>query len=108
MAWLLCYDIADPKRLQRIHRCMQQHAMPLEYSVFWLEGSESARQACLAAVLPLLAADADDLRAYAMPTRGFRLRLGVPALPEGIVWTALPGGWWNSSFDAAANHDDAS
>lgn len=107
MPWLLAYDIADPRRLQRVHRRMQHHAMPLEYSVFWLEGSDKDRSECLADVLPLLRRDADDLRAYAMPRRGFRLRLGVSALPQGIVWTALPGGWWCDSLDAALSNGDS-
>ena len=108
MAWLLTYDVADSKRLQRIHRCVQHHAMPLQYSVFWLHGSTQARDACLAEVLPLLRTDSDDLRAYALPDRGFRLRLGAPALPGGIVWSALPGEWWNSNLEAGEKDDDGS
>ena len=98
MPWLLAYDIADHKRLLSVHRRMKRHAMPLEYSVFWLEGSDHDRHACLGDVLPLLNRDEDDLRFYAMPSRGLRMRMGVAALPEGIVWTALPGGRWREGL----------
>ncbi len=32
--YLVCYDIADPKRLQRVHRKMRGFGDPLQYSVF--------------------------------------------------------------------------
>jgi CRISPR-associated endonuclease Cas2 len=32
--YLVAYDIADPKRLQRVHRTMRGYGDPLQYSVF--------------------------------------------------------------------------
>ena len=89
-AWLIAYDVRDPRRLVRVHRRMLRHATPLEYSVFWLTGTQMDRLRCLQDVLPLLREDADDLRMYMLPARGLRLRLGAPALPAGIQWSALP------------------
>ena len=89
-AWVIAYDIRDPRRLVRVHRCMLQHATPLEYSVFWLYGTPAARVRCLAHVGPLLKMGEDDLRVYAIPARGLRLRLGATVLPQGIQWSALP------------------
>ena len=34
---LLCYDIRDPKRLQKVHREVKKVGMPLQYSVFYIE-----------------------------------------------------------------------
>lgn len=93
-SFVIGYDITEPKRLQRIHRRMCAHAVPLEYSIFMLDGSATARDACLADVVPLIDAGSDDLRCHALPQRGLQLRLGRPALPEGIVWTGLPGGYY--------------
>jgi CRISPR-associated protein Cas2 len=99
-AWLMAYDIADPKRLLRVHRAMRAHATPIEYSVFWLDGTPADRLRCLKEVLPKLDADQDDLRAYAMPSRGLRLRLGCPVLPDGIDWSALPPAFrWDEDLD---------
>lgn len=32
--YLVCYDISDPKRLQKVHRKMRGFGEPLQYSVF--------------------------------------------------------------------------
>lgn len=90
MPWLIAYDIADARRLLRVHRRMCGHAVPMQYSVFWLDGSQAALERCTADVAPLIDEAADDLRVYPMPGDGWRRRLGVPALPPGIVWTGLP------------------
>ena len=89
-AWLVAYDVCDRRRLIRVHRRMCEHAVAIEYSVFWLTGSPADRLRCVQQVLPLLDPSQDDLRMYAVPARGFRQRIGAAALPEGIVWSALP------------------
>ena len=38
---LLCYDIRDPKRLQRVHNCVKKVGLALQYSVFYLEMSNA-------------------------------------------------------------------
>lgn len=89
-AWLIAYDICDPRRLVRVHRRMLRYATPIEYSVFWMYGTPARRVECLADVGVLLKKGEDDLRVYAIPGRGLRLRLGAPVLPQGIQWSALP------------------
>ncbi len=37
--WLVCYDISDPRRLQRVHKTISRHGIPLQYSVFLIEGT---------------------------------------------------------------------
>lgn len=91
-AYVIGYDIADPRRLQRVYREMCRHASPLEYSVFLLVGGEAQRSACLAALAELIDADADDVRCYPLPSRGLQTRIGRASLPEGIQWTGLPAG----------------
>lgn len=90
MDYLICYDICDPSRLGRVHRCLQKSAMPIQYSVFMFVGSHKAMTHCIAAVQELIDPEVDDLRCYPLPTRGRRDRLGLPALPEGIQWSGLP------------------
>ena len=34
-SYLLCYDIADPRRLRRIHRVAKSYGEPWQYSVFY-------------------------------------------------------------------------
>lgn len=92
LCFVIGYDIANPARLQRVHREMCRHATPLEYSVFLLVGSEADKARCLAAIGDLIAPRVDDVRCYPLPARGFQGRMGRASLPAGIVWTALPAG----------------
>ena len=88
--FIIGYDIADPRRLQRVHREMCKHAAPLEYSIFLLVGSELDKTLCLAEIASLIVPELDDVRCYPLPVRGFQSRIGRASLPEGIQWTGLP------------------
>ncbi len=89
-AFVIGYDISDPRRLLRVHRRMCRHAAPLEYSIFLLVGSEADKARCLEEIEELIDPRADDVRCYALPARGFQGRIGRASLPTGILWTGLP------------------
>ncbi len=42
-AYLVAYDVADPKRLRRIHIAMKGFGWPLQYSVFRCELTPASR-----------------------------------------------------------------
>ena len=90
MQYLIGYDIADPKRLQRIHRRMTNYATPIQYSIFLFEGSEKLLTQCLTEVMQIFHKKEDDLRVYPLPNNCSQWRLGKASLPQGIIWTALP------------------
>ena len=89
-AYVIGYDIANPRRLQRVHREMCKHATPLEYSVFLLVGNARVKDLCLAKIALLIDDCKDDVRCYPLPVRGFQGRVGRASLPPGIQWTGLP------------------
>lgn len=91
--YIICYDICDPKRLVRIHRALRRQAMALQYSVFLFSGTPKQLQRCLDELEALMDKRHDDIRAYPLPERGTRLRLGKPLLPSGIQWSGLPLLW---------------
>ncbi len=41
--YIVAYDMADPERLQRVHRTMRGYGDPLQYSVFRCMLSPSER-----------------------------------------------------------------
>ena len=91
--YVICYDISDPKRLGRVFRFLKKCAVPLQYSVFLFSGDDRQLDRCLRHAVALIDEREDDLRAYPLPKRGFKARLGKPALPEGILWSGLPVAW---------------
>lgn len=90
MQYLIGYDITDPKRLNKIHKRMCNHATPIQYSIFLLEGGKKELQDCLDDILEVFNKKEDDLRVYPLPKGAKQWHLGKPILPEGIIWTVLP------------------
>lgn len=64
MPWLVAYDIADPRRLQRLGRFMQKRALRCQLSVFWLDGDEDAVAALLMDAAGLLDPAQDVVQAW--------------------------------------------
>lgn len=88
--FLICYDITDPKRLNRIHRQVTRWAVPIEYSIFLYCGDTRSLATHLKTLAAMIDEKTDDLRCYPLPKNGLRKRLGRPTLPEGIIYTDLP------------------
>lgn len=81
---LLCYDIRDPKRLTRVHRVAVRHAVPIQYSVFLLEGDYARVAMVLEEIGEEIDPGADDVRVYPLPSRPEPRTLGRGALPAGV------------------------
>ena len=62
--YLLAYDIADPRRLQRLHRAVRREGIALQRSVFLVQGTQSDIEALLDRLAILMNEREDDLRAY--------------------------------------------
>ncbi len=82
MRFLIAYDIADPKRLRRVARCLERHAVRCQKSVFLFEGTEDALARLLAAAEVCLDRAADVVQAW-------KLRADQPLLGE-VRGTACP------------------
>lgn len=81
---LLAYDIADPVRLQRVHRTVRQEGFPLQYSVFLLSARPTELGALLRELDALIVDAEDDIRVYPLPHRIEVERYGRQRLPDGI------------------------
>lgn len=62
--YLIAYDIADPRRLQRLHRALRKEALAVQRSLFLVAGSVSRVEGLMDQWETLLDPQQDDLRAY--------------------------------------------
>lgn len=84
-AWLLCYDIADPRRLQRVHRFVVQRGLRIQYSVYLVDMDRTAFLRMLEGLSRLVHHRCDDVRLYPVPRRCLAETLGQPLLHSGIT-----------------------
>lgn len=81
---LLCYDIADPKRLQRVFRAASKVGQPLQYSVYIIHGGEEVLQPLLTRLSEIIDHDEDDIRIYRIGDQSTILSLGQTIMPSEI------------------------
>lgn len=67
--WLVAYDITHPKRLVRFHRFLRKHAEPVQYSVFYYEGSAAQLGRLVGEIERRIDPSSDDVRIYQLPER---------------------------------------
>ena len=83
-AWWIAYDIADPRRLGRIHWLIKNVAIPIQYSVFltWLNDGQVANLE--ARICSRIDPIEDDVRLYHLPCKTTLASLGKPWWPDGV------------------------
>lgn len=62
--YLVAYDIADPRRLVKIHRLLKKEGLAVQKSVFFTQGTESRLNRLLDCIADMMTLKEDDLRAY--------------------------------------------
>lgn len=82
--YLLAYDIADPKRLTRVHRTVRSSGMALQYSVFLVVGTTRDLDRLLADLDAIIQPARDDIRVYPLPMQFDAEQYGRQWLPGGI------------------------
>ena len=82
--FLLAYDIADPRRLVRVHRTVRNHGVPLQYSLFLVPGTAADIDQLLAQLDEIIAPTEDDIRVYPLPQMLDVVQYGRQWMPHGI------------------------
>jgi CRISPR-associated protein Cas2 len=83
-AWLICYDIAEPRRLSRVWRTVKEFGVPLQYSVFWARLDEPGVGAAIGALARRIDPRRDDVRIYPLPENVQITGLGCDVVPIGV------------------------
>ncbi len=82
--FLLAYDIANPKRLQQVHRTVRTAGIPVQYSVFLVPGRPKDIDALLNRLDGIIHPSQDDIRVYPLPKRLELTRYGRQHMPIGL------------------------
>ncbi|RMF80843.1 MAG: CRISPR-associated endonuclease Cas2 [Nitrospirae bacterium] len=83
--YLICYDIADPKRLVRVHRYLKGEALALQYSVFFGRFTTAQIAHLEDGLAERIDPKEDDVRIYPLPEDFQVWALGASApLPPGL------------------------
>lgn len=85
VAWLVGYDIRNPRRLARLHRFMTRHATPVQYSVFVLRATPAAVGRLVQEIGEFIEPAEDDVRIYRVPEPAEVTVLGRSLLPDGVL-----------------------
>ncbi len=86
--FLVCYDISDPKRLQRIHRALKKEGFPIQYSVFSVVMSQAKISLFMQRLALLMDQHEDDLRCYRLPADMQCATLGRQMFPDDVMLVA--------------------
>lgn len=84
--YLVCYDICDSARWNRVYRMLQGRGQHLQYSVFLCSLSWTELMDVKTELARLIRADEDDVRLYALPSGAVFESLGAATLaPDGVT-----------------------
>lgn len=89
MKYVICYDICHPRRLQRVGRFWEKHALRRQKSVFIAERSQKELLGLLDEVAGIIAPKQDVIQAWRLapdqPDEGLSCGLVVPMAPACVV-----------------------
>jgi CRISPR-associated protein Cas2 len=83
--WIVCYDMADRRRLARIFKLLKTQGVPLQYSVFLVHASALEIEQLEEKILRLINREEDDVRAYRIPHLNQKVVLGHSLVPQGLL-----------------------
>lgn len=82
--WLLAYDIANPRRLQRAYAQAKRHGTRLQYSGYAVSLTDAQLAQLIDKLRTIIDERHDDIRIYHVPSRCRVWTLGRQAMPEGV------------------------
>lgn len=90
MRYLVCYDIAQPRRLRRVARILERHALRCQKSVFLFRGTVRELDDVLAETGRVIDVDEDLVQAWRLacdqPHEGRARGRVTPLFPASLVY----------------------
>ncbi len=90
--YLIAYDIADPRRLQRVARYFEKHAQRTQKSVFLANVTETELETVLEEAAQLMCLSVDVVQAWRVapdqPCDGISRGAVMPLRPDCVVYGA--------------------
>ncbi len=83
--WVVCYDIADKKRLGRVFRLLKKNGIPIQYSIFLVCANNADMAALFKQISALIDPRADDVRSYRLTDLHHMVLLGHSLTPDGVL-----------------------
>lgn len=83
--YLICYDIADPKRLGQVARYLEKHGCRVQYSVFVAQVTERELDGIVEDLAEIINPREDDIRCYPLPEQGEVALMGRQIFPEDVL-----------------------
>ena len=87
--YVICYDIADARRLRKAAKILQGQALRLQKSVYLLVASPTVMQRCWQHVVDCIDPKQDDLRCYTIPAHSPLQSWGANVLHDGVMWSGF-------------------
>ena len=83
--WLICYDVADPKRLRRTFKELQDVALPVQKSVFVAELTQAELEQLMRRLAEHIGPQEDRLQVFSLHELAAPRNLGQ-AVAVGKTW----------------------
>jgi CRISPR-associated protein Cas2 len=83
-AYLIAYDIRDPRRLTRVYQLCKRSGLHLQYSVFLVRANPRQIDNLARELEALIHPRRDDIRIYPIPERAQWIHLGRPFWPDDV------------------------
>ncbi len=83
--YLVCYDIKDERRLQKVYNFVKTYGLHLQYSVFFCCFTWPQLQSFKASLAKLINLREDDVRIYSLPEKPKLFVMGCgDRVPDGV------------------------
>jgi CRISPR-associated protein Cas2 len=83
--YLIAYDIANPRRLGRVHRVLKKQGLPVQYSVFTVVLRRKSLLTLLESLKLIIHSKEDDIRCYRLPAETKTVCLGKQMFPKDVM-----------------------